>query len=285
MAGLKETKRRITSVKNTQKITRAMKLVSSAKYARANQALLRARPFSEGYRGLIHDLAQDESCQSEYFLTRPEKKIALVLLAPDRGLCGGLNANLLKAGNKFLSKMKQEGTKVDVYAWGKRARLLSLPENANLAQAKDKVLDASDYGFVKSAMDSFTSQFLAGEIDGLYVLYPKFRNAMSQTPEFEKLFPALEGPESSKSDPEQYVFDGNKRKIVDQLLLKHFTSRLFYLFLESSTSEHAARMTAMDSATGNADKVIKDLTLAYNRVRQASITKELIEITSGAEAL
>lgn len=287
MPSLKDTKRRIVSVKNTQKITRAMKLVSSAKFTRANHLVLNARPYGHSLDEMIKRLIGEESMASPLLEERIEKKSLLVIVATDRGLCGSLNANLIKLSQRFLDEKKHVGISVDVVLWGRRAEMVVNHRKEKVNSKNEKVLDKPSYEFAANAAKQFNRTFLEKSYDRIYCAYSQFNNALTQTPKIDLLLPirAEIGKENLQNNPRDFLLEPSKDTLLNSLLAKQIANKLYRILLEGSASEHAARMTAMDNATNNADEVIRRLTLEYNRARQAAITKELIEITSGAEAL
>lgn len=297
MPSLKGTKRRIVSVKNTQKITRAMKLVSSAKYARANQAIMKSSAYSRGFQKLLdHFLLTCTLDEAEkYFSIHSEERDCLfIIVTTDRGLCGGLNTNIIKRCHKFLSEKKARNISVEMALWGKKAGVFAKNRTEAVFERKEKVIDKPSYDFCVSTAKSLLELVGKNKFQKITVAYPAFKNAMTQEATIQDIYPipftdrrnALMkdhlGPFQSASSS---VVEPIKAAMADKILVSYLASVLYKVLLESSASEHAARMTAMDSATNNADKVIKKLTLDYNRARQAAITKELIEITSGAQAL
>ena len=291
MPSLKDTKRRIGSVKNTQKITRAMKLVSSAKFARANRAILNARPYGDAFAEMVRLIVADEEETSGLLARREEKKSLLVTISTDRGLCGGLNANLFREVARFLKLRREREVKVDLMLWGKRACMFGARREEKLVEQAEKILEKPDYGFVAAHTKTFCHWFEAGDYDRVFVAYSHFKNAIAQQPGIRQLLPVPGGDGSGASakeklhQPQDFIFEPSKQGLVDQLLRRQISTDLYGILLNGAASEHAARMTAMDNATSNADGVIRELTLLYNRARQAAITKELIEITGGAEAL
>jgi F-type H+-transporting ATPase subunit gamma len=284
MATLKDTKRRILSVKSTQKITRAMKLVSSAKFTRANNDVLGARPYGRSLDEIVERLANDQILSSPLVEKRQEKKILVVAVATDRGLCGGLNTNLVKAGSRFLASKTKEGILFDLALWGRKTEPLAVLAKDRVQFRSEKILEKPSYQFALEQAKNLRNFFLEGVYDGIYFLYSEFKNALTQAPVVEQFLPiSIErGPVRQET---RFLFEPNKETILDSLFFKQMASKIHRILLEGAACEHAARMTAMDNATNNADDVIRRLTLEYNRARQAAITKELIEITSGAEAL
>lgn len=285
MAGLKDTKRRIASVKSTQKITKAMKLVSSAKLAKANIAGLQARPYQEAILSIARSMLSKEAFENIPLLKpRAEKKVLLVVLASDRGLCGGLNANLVKKADRFLEEKKVAQVEMKLGLWGKRCFALQKTRKEEVIERKEKVATNFDFNSVQRLTEGLRQRFVSGEFDAIYIGYSAFKNAISQVPQIERLFPLpLEDGLGSAND--NFLVEPDRATLLEHVLERLASVIVYKVFLAGSASEHAARMTAMDSATNNADEVISRLTLEYNRARQAAITKELIEITSGAEAL
>lgn len=286
MAGLKDTKRRIVSVKNTQKITRAMKLVSAAKFARANQMAVRARPYGRSFEKVVAQVSLAVKTETALMKIRPEKKILVITLATDRGLCGGLNSNLLKKATAFIREKLHMGVSVELSLWGRRSYSLSRINKTVLKDKKESVLDKPTYSKARAFAKAFSDSFEGGEYDAVYFIYPKFTNAMTQTPEIELLLPVKPALLDKDEDASgSFIFEPEIHTLCESLARDLIAIKIYRYLLDGRASEHAARMTAMDNATNNASDVIKRLTLEYNRARQANITKELIEITSGAQAL
>ena len=284
MGSLKDTKRRIGSVKNTQKITRAMKLVSAAKFARANVAATNSRPYGEAFDRMVRRLSSVAGAKSPLLQHRQIKKALLVLMTSDKGLCGGLNSNLIKKATAFANKQISSGVELEVVQWGKRGSAFSKSLDMRVIEKLEKILERPDYRMAATAAENFTRDFVSEKYDAIFAIYPKFVNALTQTPETVELLP-FGVEDEDNADERTFVFEPSSSELLDSLLKKQVANRLFRMMLEGSASEHSARMTAMDNATNNAEEVVKKLTLDYNRARQAAITKELIEITSGAEAL
>lgn len=284
MASLKDTKRRIGSVKNTQKITKAMKLVSAAKFARANVAAVNSRPYGEAFDRMVRQLSSVSNSKSPLLEIREVKKALLIVMIPDKGLCGGLNSNLIKKCSAFAKKKLEAGVEVEMLQWGKRGSAVARDLGLEVTQTLEKVLEKPNYQTAATAAEKLTVEYINENYDAVFAAYPKFVNAMTQTPEIVELLP-FGIDEDESADDRVFVFEPSADELLDSLLKKQVANRLYRMMLEGSASEHAARMTAMDNATNNAEEVVKKLTLEYNRGRQAAITTELIEITSGAEAL
>ncbi len=288
MASLKDTKRRIGSVKNTQKITRAMKLVASAKYAKANVSLAKARPYFKSFVDLVEKSLASGDVSSPLLEESVSslKKVRLIIVSSDRGLCGPLNSSVMKVASRFL-KDKKVASKVSLELWGRRSVLFGNTLSEEIFDKKEKVIERPNYHFAKKAFERLAEEFLSGKLDEVFVAYPSFQSALSQPAVVKPLLPLSRGLGKVKTDLNAGIclFEPELSRMVTPLLTKFGAVTLYQFLLEAATAEHAARVAAMDSATTNANKVIKELTLQYNRARQAAITKELIEITSGAEAL
>ncbi|MDD9950552.1 MAG: ATP synthase F1 subunit gamma [Zetaproteobacteria bacterium] len=290
MPSLKDTKRRIASVKNTQKITRAMKLVSSAKYAKANKMIVNASPYLEAFQQTVARVGSVESSkdlQHPLMCVRKEKKVLLILISSDRGLCGGLNSNLFKKAESFLAQQGAAGVDCKLMLWGKRAKLFGQKYAPDVVDAQERVLEQDLFVFAKQRSEILMRDFKAEAFDAVYMLYSHFKNALTQTPTEMKVLPIAvpEFGEEAATVSVDMVTEPSSQALLGYLLERKMVLDMYHALLSAQTSEHAARMTAMDSATQNAEEVIRSLTLMYNRARQAAITKELIEITSGAEAL
>jgi F-type H+-transporting ATPase subunit gamma len=287
MSGLKNTKRRIVSAKNTQKVTRAMKLVSSAKFARAHHNIAKAKFFGESLDKLLFKLSPLFTKSRESLkLTekRKEKKILLIVVTSDRGLCGALNSNVLKLANSFLEEKAQKGVICELLLWGRKSHILSRKYTKSPASSAQKVIDKPDYFYCKKELSNIFKGFKSEAWDSVYVIFSKFKNVISQQAQVFSFLP-FAFPEETQPVDLNVIAEPSSVEFLEGVIETKLNDVLFQILLDSAASDHAARMTAMDSATSNADKVITDLTLEYNRARQAAITKELIEITSGAEAL
>ena len=288
MANLKDIKRRIGSVKSTQKITNAMKLVSAAKFARANAAVLASRPYSEAFSGMVGRLLATvgSNFESGLLKAQEEQKVLLVILATDRGLCGGLNSNLFKRAGQFIEEKASAGVEVEIFACGRRAISYSKKINNRCVEKRERVLEKPNVEEAQELCASFLKDF-DESYQSVYVLYPKFNSALDQTAEVEQILPmTLESTTDDDSVNEgDIIVEPDFSQFIDGLLRRKLLGSVYSALLNGAASEHGARMTAMDSATSNAQDVIKKLTLQYNRARQAAITTELTEIISGAEAL
>ena len=286
MATLKAIRKRISSVRNTQQITKAMKMVSAAKLRRAQDAAVAARPYAEKMTELLRNVAGRVSQEAHPLLkSRDEEKILLVLFTSDRGLCGGYNANLIRAAEAFIRR--NSGAKqIELSLVGRKGA-------DHFRRRRGAIIDRYT-GFIATPPDELAAEigqkliarFLNGEADAVYILYSQFRSALSQVPVLEKLLPiAIDEAKQDVGSMTEYLYEPGVEALLASLLPRITDVAIQRALLEAIASEHGARMTAMDSATSNASKMIGSLTLQMNRARQASITRELMEIVGTAEAL
>ena len=291
MASLKELKGRINSVKSTQKITKAKQMVAAAKLRRAQAAAEAARPYAERLSGVMASLAGKVSGDSAPQLLAgngADQRHLLVVVNTDKGLCGGLNANIVKAAKAKARSLIAEGKDVRFYLVGKKGRA---PIKRDFAERIEKHFDTSEVrtpGFeeAEAIADDLIGRFEQGEFDIAHLIYPVFRSALAQDPTVDQLIP-VPSPESDAGTGGDAVVDyePGEEEILKELLPRYVKTQLFGSLLEREASEQGASMTAMDNATRNAGDLINKLTIQYNRSRQAAITTELIEIIAGAEAL
>lgn len=286
MATLKAIRKRIGSVRNTQQITKAMKMVSAAKLRRAQEAAVAARPYAEKMTELLKNVAARVSSEAHPLLrAREEKKILLVLFTSDRGLCGGYNANLIRAAEAFMRRNRDK--EVALTLVGRKGADHFRRRRANVVDRYIGALATPAEELAAEIAQKLIARFLSGEADAVYVLYSHFRSALSQVPTLEKLLPVSVGaPGEGEAPPiTEYLYEPGAAQLLASLLPRIAEVATQRALLEATASEHGARMTAMDSATSNASKMIGSLTLQMNRARQASITRELMEIVGTAEAL
>jgi len=293
MPSLKELKNRIGSVKNTQKITRAMKLVAAAKMKRAVDAAVAARPYSNEVTAVLQSLmARVDADANPLFVPHDEvKKIAVVVISADRGLCAGFNNNLLRRVEGFLFEngLQNEAFKsAELILFGRKAVSFFGNRGHDTDHSWINVKPNEFDERVGKLVADLTTRYQAGELDEVYLCFNTFVNTLRQDPTVEKLFPLTHLAEAGGAEPAHlvdFVYEPTQTAILATILPLFLRTRLTQVFLESEAGEHAARMTAMDAATRNATDVIDRITLEYNRARQAYITKELVEIVAGAEAL
>jgi F-type H+-transporting ATPase subunit gamma len=278
---LKHTRKRIASVRSTQQITKAMKMVSAAKLRRAQEAAEKARPYATRLGELLASVAAGADESSHPFLQAGAQRPAeVVVITSDRGLCGGYNTNLIKAAEAFLRS--EAGSNATIVACGRRGHDYFRRHHPDRITLK-YVNRPFDLALAREVAAEVSRRFRAQEVGSVYVVSSKFRSAISQSPATERLLPVeSSGPVEGAVD---YVYEPQAAALLGTLLVRYVDTRIFQAFLEANASEHGARMTAMDSATRNASDMIERLTLQMNRARQATITTELMEIVSGAEAL
>ncbi len=289
MASLKELKDRIKSVKSTQKITKAKQMVAAAKLRKAQAAAEAARPYAERLAGVMGSLASKVSGDSAPLLLRgtgSNQRHLLVVVNTDKGLCGGLNANIVKEAKKQARKLIAEGKDVTFYLVGKKGRA---PIKRDYAGKIDHHYDTSemrnpDFEEAEKIADDLVARFEKGEFDIAHLIYPVFKSALAQDPTTVQLLP-VPAPEDAVASDAAVEYEPDEEEILEDLLPRYIKTQLFGALLEREASEQGASMTAMDNATRNAGELIDKLTIQYNRSRQAAITTELIEIIAGAEAL
>jgi F-type H+-transporting ATPase subunit gamma len=289
MPSLKNIRTRIASVKSTQKITRAMKLVAAARLRRAQDAIVGARPYANALLDAVAEVAIRAGAESHPLLDkRPSDRVGLVVITSDRGLAGGFNANVFRNVQRFVTEKKDAA--ISLYVLGKKGRDFFRRRKSRVAHEFASVTADSAESRAREVALTMVQAFLHGQVDAVYLIYNEFKSAIQQRVVVEPLLPlaaiALSPQAGAASGgPIDFLYEPDKRQLLDALLPLYVESQIYRALLESNASEFGARMTAMDSATNNAKEVIARLTLQYNRARQAAITKELMEIVSGAEAL
>ena len=290
MASLDDLKKRISSVKSTQKITKAMKMVAAAKLRRAQESAERGRPYSQKMNNIILNLSSgisDKENAPKLLAGTGEDKVHLcVVMTADRGLCGGFNSNIIKKAKSYFQKLSDSGKELKIITVGskgydqlKRAFKDNIIENISFKESKNaNYFDADKVGKI------LIQKFEQKEFDVCTIFYNQFKNVITQIPQEQQIIP-LKINEEEKSSGENYEFEPDEDEILGNLLPKNISTQIFKAMLENSASEQGSRMSAMDNATRNAGEMVDKLTIQYNRSRQAAITKELIEIISGAESL
>lgn len=310
MANLKEIRKRIISVKNTQKITRAMKMVAGARLHRAQSRIQALRPYALQTAQVLHSMVGEGVASatstspdgSEVALAsiathpllarREEKKILILAITSDRGLCGGFNTNILRRAERFWKEAEAEGKQVQIFTIGRKGRDYFKRRKAPLVEHFSGLWDDLSLGQARRVARGILAPFLREDVDSIYVVYNEFKSAMTQTVVAQPLFPLsadavaqLDQDPTTVAQPVEYIFEPNREQLLEVLVPMYIEITLLRSLYESMASELGARMTAMDSATKNARDMISALTLQYNRARQAAITTELMEIIGGAEAL
>lgn len=286
MATLHEIKQRISSVKNTQKITRAMKMVAAAKLKRAQQSITLARPYAHKMRDLVNNLAMRADGESTPLLAKHAEtgRIGLIVIASDRGLCGAFNSSIGNAAKSHL-QTTFEDKEVEMTLVGKRAVEMLRKQADTVKATHTDTHDSELHRVSNEIVDSVVAAYVNGEIEEVYCLYNEFKSAINQNVTLERVLP-FEAPEPTEGESTtDYLYEPSEDDVFEALLDRHLKIQMHRMLAESAASEHGARMTAMDSATTNAGEMIDRLTLEYNRARQSAITTELIEVVSGAEAL
>jgi F-type H+-transporting ATPase subunit gamma len=284
--GLKEVRERIASVQNTMQITSAMKMVSAAKLRRAQDAITRMRPYAEKLQGVLANVSATlDSAEGVYSVQRPVRKVLVVAVTSNRGLCGGFNNNILKATRAFAAK--HPDVQVEVLPLGKKAHDAYKRRDEEVAAgfATDawRVFDALDFNRSRSIADAILQRYAAGEYDKVVVIYNRFVNAAVQELTVEDFLPLL--PLEGAGTGGDYLFEPSKEDIVERVVPNSLRVQFYKALLDSHASEHGARMTAMHQATDNASELIRDLKISYNKARQTAITTEILEIVAGSEAL
>lgn len=286
MASGKEIRTQISSISSTQKITSAMEMVAASKMRKAQERMQRGKPYAQRIRAVVGHLANaTPEYQHMYMLERPVKRVGFIIVSSDRGLCGGLNINLFKAGIKAMKEWADQDVEIEYCLIGAKAAAFFKSYGGNVVAAvrdlgEDPAL-ADLIGGVKVMMDAFTE----GTIDKLYLVGNEFVNTMTQSPNVQQLLPLLATEEQDMKHHWDYIYEPDAKDLLDGLLSRYIESQVYQAVVENGACEQAARMIAMKSATDNAGDLIDDLQLAYNKARQAAITQELSEIVSGAAAI
>ena len=283
MPSLIDLRRRIRSVKNTQQITKAMKMVSAAKLRRAQESVIAARPFATLLREMLTSVLAnvgEEDLEHPLLAKRPEKRVLLLLLSGDKGLCGGFNTKVFKASDEFCAEHAQQ--ELELNAIGRKGRDYYRRREANIGAEWINVFSSVKFETAAEIGDRVIARFSNAEIDSAYLIYTQFKSALSSEPVLQQLLPVA--PPGAGETAADYIFQQSPREMFSTLLPRYVRNQVYQAMLESSASEHSARMAAMDAATRNAGEMIDSLTLHLNRVRQASITTEIIEVVSGAAA-
>ncbi|MBI5672576.1 MAG: ATP synthase F1 subunit gamma [Nitrospirae bacterium] len=291
MPSLQSLRRKISAFKNTQKITKAMKMVAAAKLKRSQDRILSARPYAHKMRGVLSNLSQRVNRSSHPLLQKREgKKIEVLVVTSDRGLCGGFNGNIVRKSAEFVRQCEGRGLQVNLSLIGRKGRDYFRRRSWPIRQEWTGIFDKLSFEHAIDIGGDLTDNFVKGTFDELYVVYNEFKSAIQQRVIVEKLFPVdaqsefgavqSEGPTSGA-----YLYEPDEAALLSALVPKHFQVQAYRILLESAAAEHGARMAAMDGATRNAGQLIKKVTLYYNKTRQTAITKELMDIVGGAEAL
>lgn len=284
MAKTRDIRHRIRSIRNTMQLTRAMKMVSAAKLRRAHDRIVRARPYAARMRDVLRSLASRANPEAHPLLeVRGDRRAELVVVSADKGLCGSFNTNIFKTATAFLESRARED--LTVHTVGKKGRDYFRRRHYQVTRQWVDVFRQLDYPLAAEIGRDLMDRYVNEELDAIYVVYNEFKSAIQQRPVIEQLLPVERMELQAGEVAEDYIYEPTPEGLFAAILPQYVVVQLYRALLESAAAEHAARMTAMDSATNNAKDLIESLTLYMNRLRQSSITTELIEVVSGAEAL
>lgn len=289
MAGAKEIKTKISSVKSTQKITKAMEMVATSKMRKTQDRMAASRPYAETIRNVISHVSKATIDYKHPFLIEREiKKVGVLIISTDRGMCGGLNINLFKTALTEIKKWKEQKVTVELALIGSKGISFFRSLGLNIRGQSSGMGDTPSVEELIGIANRMFDIYKSGEIDAVYIVYNKFINTMSQKPTFQQLVPLPELEHDSLDDKQQswdYIYEPDPKVLLDSLLIRYLESQVYQAVVDNLASEQAARMVAMKAATDNAGNLINDLQLVYNKARQASITNELNEIVAGAAAI
>ena len=286
MAGAKEIRTKIASIKNTQKITKAMQMVAASKMRKAQERMLATRPYAERVQNVISHVAQSHpEYHHPYLVERPVKRVGLIIISTDRGLCGGLNINLFKQAIMAMKEWSAAGLEIDLTLIGSKANSFFKRMGGNIVSTATHLGDKPSIieliGTVKVMLDAYET----GNIDRLYLVHNSFVNTMTQEPELNQLIPVSGEVDDQLKVHWDYIYEPDSKPVMDALMIRYIESLVYQGVVENVACEMAARMVAMKSATDNAGNLIDELQLIYNKARQAAITQEISEIVSGAAAV
>lgn len=288
MSGAKEIRSKIASIKNTQKITRAMEMVAASKMRKTQERMRASKPYATKIYNVVRHIARANSeYRHPFMMEREIKRIGMIVVTTDRGLCGGLNANLLRESIRSMRDWQHQGKEIDLCVIGRKGQAFYKRVGGHVVASVDHLGDKPGIkdliGVVKVMLDAFYS----GEIDALHIMYNEFVNTMTQKPTLKQLLPLPTAEEDSKNLGHHwdYIYEPDAKELLDGLLERYIELQVYQAVVENIACEQAAKMIAMKSATDNAGDLIKEFQLAYNKARQAAITQELAEIVGGADAL
>ncbi len=294
MANLKEVRNRIVSVKSTQQITSAMKMVAASKLRRAQTAIVRLRPYAAKLQEFLQNLSVSldaGDASSSFSVQRQPDKVLLVVISSNRGLCGAFNANVIKMANALIAgkySVQHQNGNLSLLTIGKKVTEFYRKRNYKVIASHDEIFNHLTFENVTPIAENVMEQFSAKNFDRVEIIYNQFKNAATQvllTEQFLPVLPPAKDQSRKNNSKADYIFEPNKEEIVNDLIPKSLKVQFYKAILDSNASEHGARMTAMHQATDNAKELIKELNLTYNKARQAAITGEILEIVGGAEAL
>jgi len=287
MSGAKEIRSKIASTKNTQKITRAMEMVAASKMRKTQERMRASKPYASKIYEVVKHLARAKSEYRHPFMTeRPVKRVGVIVVTTDRGLCGGLNANLLRESLRQIRQWQQEGKEVDICVFGRKGQAFFKRIGGHVLATADHLGDTPSVADIIGSVKVMLDVFYEGTIDALHIVYNEFVNTMTQKPIIKQLLPLPISEEDSKQLGHHwdYIYEPDAKELLDELLERYIELQTYQGLVENIACEQAAKMIAMKSATDNAGDLIKEFQLAYNKARQAAITQELAEIVGGAAA-
>ena len=293
MANLKEVRTRISSVSSTQQITSAMKMVSAAKFRRAQNAIIGMRPYAAQLGEIVADIDTGGEVLTPYHAVRPLRNVLLVVVTSNKGLCGAFNSNVIKQAlsriDHFRNSLPPDGT-LQVLSIGKKSSELLARQKDLTLTVRDEILDVPSFDTIATLADNLMADFAAKRLDYVEVVYNQFKNSLTQVLSTEQWLPVApkklkDSNDLKGSKTNDYIYEPSKEEIIQSMVPLTLRSTFYRMILDSLAAEHGARMTAMQKATDNATELLKDLRLSYNKARQAAITNEIIEIVSGSEAL
>jgi len=287
MAGAKEIRSKIASTKNTQKITRAMEMVAASKMRKTQDRMRASKPYATKIYDVVKHIARANSEYRHAFMTAREiKRVGIIVVTSDRGLCGGLNANLLRETIRVMRQWQQEGKEVDICAIGRKSQAFFKRVGGRVIASIDHLGDKPSVRDLIGVVKVMLDEFYSGQIDALHVVYNEFVNTMTQTPIVKQLLPLPVAEDDKRMGHHwDYIYEPDAKELLDALLERYIELQAYQAVVENIACEQAAKMIAMKSATDNAGELIKEFQLAYNKARQAAITQELAEIVGGADAL
>jgi len=282
VASAKEIRGQIKAIQNTGKITKAMEMVAASKMRKAQDRVIAARAYAEGVRQVVSNLMQAHPEYRHPFVTERDevKKVGVIVVTTDKGLCGGLNTNTLK---KAVAVLKEQTVDTEVYSIGRRAGMF-LKRFAEIAGSVENIPDSPDIADILGVVGVAMERYLNGTVDEVYLVYSEFENTMTQTPTSMRLLPCPIPEDITHTGYWDYLYEPDSKEVMDGLLRRYVESLVFHSVLENKACEQSARMVAMKAATDNAKEIVKDLSITYNKARQAAITQELAEICAGAAA-
>lgn len=286
MAGGKEIRKKISSIKNTQKITSAMEMVAASKMRKAQDRMQLGKPYSQRIRAVVGHIANSTpEYKHQYFETREVKRVGYIVVSTDRGLCGGLNINAFKRTVLSMKEWAEQKVGIDICVIGAKAAAFFQNYGGNVVASQRGIGDEPEVSDVIGAVKVMLDKFETGEIDRLMIVYNNFVNTMTQQPTVLQLLPLLPSDDADLQHHWDYLYEPDAKELLDGLLLRYIESQVYQAVVENAACEQAARMIAMKNATDNAGDLIDEMQLVYNKARQASITQELSEIVGGAAAV